>query len=256
MPKKGLLLLFFIIAQGVYAQNTAYFNLVNGQKFSAKILHTANKYYLVEGADGKLFEVNRNAVNSYHNESNSYTFTNRYAGISPNEFIVRNALRNEIGINVFALFSTDIQVFYEYTFLKSRLSLRFPVTFGFNNGNFNNTNTSSLQIQFPKFKNNVFGIGIEPRIRSSRFGKNSYVLGFSAEYLYINASYYTEFESMHSLRLFLNNGVAHKIGHRVKLGYDAGIGMLINPRVMQSGGNLSFIPLPQFRFRMNLSYLY
>lgn len=245
-----LSLLVFQISKGM-AQDLINFTFYDSSRYSGELIHATYKYYVVRGADNVVYEVNRGAISSYNTSAYSYNYKTT-PDLNP-KFKFRRLLKNEIGINVLSLLSTDLNLYYEYKFTKSKFALRFPLTYGFRSGNFNSI--LSPVLGDIKFKNIVFGIGLEPRLYSNKYGKNSYTLGLSAEYLLSQSIInYVNYDRVHGIRLMVSNGTSHRVGSNLRLGVDFSAGLTLYPAKLSQYQVLTL--LPQFRVRFTIGGLF
>lgn len=246
----SLILSFFFLAFNSLQAQVAYITFKDGSKHYGEILNSNSKSYIIKGENNRVFEVNRDAISKMKIDYMEYDFKTHIYNTKKN-YNYRLVSRHEFGINVLGFVNTDINVFYEYRPVKTKMAIRFPMTFGFNSAKFPTGPFSGFT-----YKNNVFAIGVEPRIYSNKFGNNSYAFGVGVDYLLSNTRFTTNYERMNGIRIMVNNGSVHKIKNKFYIGYDAGVGL----NVFMPGGNGSGFPgdvimMPQYRFRINFSYL-
>lgn len=255
MNKQPILFLIVLILSTcnlIAQKNELYVTFKDSSKVKGKVEYRGSKRIILKGEDNALYELNPKAIQRYHGGSYNFKYTNNSLDNSVAKYNYRRLKSSEIGINVLALFSTDINVFYEYRFLKTKLALRFPITLGFNNYKYGYS-SSILDIwQDLKMKNTVIGIGIEPRLYANKYGNNSYVFSFSGEYQLNNTRIYSEAERANCFRMMINNGTSHRIGSHVKLGADIGIGYTLF--IWGKGSGIDI--LPQYRMRLTVSGLF
>lgn len=255
MKKRPILLLIILILStfNLYAQkNELFITFKDSSKVKGNVEYRGTKRIILKGEDNVLFEINIKAIQRYHGGRYNFKYQSSDADYSKVKYNYRRLKASEIGINVLALFSTDINVFYEYRFLKTKLGLRFPVTFGFNNYKYSYSNNFLDIWKDLKMKNTIFGIGVEPRIYANKYGNNSYVFSISGEYQLNNTRIYSEVDRANCFRMMINNGTSHRIGSHVKMGADLGIGYTL----FFWGNNYGAEFLPQFRLRLTVSGLF
>lgn len=255
MKKRPILLLLTLILSTyhIFAQNNELFiTFKDSSKVKGVIEYRGSKRLILRGENNVFFEINTKAIQRYHGGRYNFKYTAPAGDYSNVKYNYRRLKASEIGINLLALLSTDINVFYEYRFLKTKIGLRFPLTFGFNNFKYP---YSTFILDFwkdLKMKNTIFGIGVEPRIYANKYGNNSYVFSFSGEYQLNNTRIYSEADYANCLRMMINNGSSHRIGSDLKMSTDFGIGYTIFFWGNQSGAEV----LPQLRLRLTLSGLF